>query len=329
MPLAGRSSASRSGHDAPRPQGSRTPRRGMRFLALRPRGWGACPRHQRTLDAGHREHPGRSPGPLSTGFSRQHLRRALDAARRGGQDGIVLRRHRGVECRRRGFVPVRAGDIRRLRQADAARWCGAGDPLRPYRRRLCRGALSVFAWGWRTTPHWPWWPTTAATPGRRVRPPRPPTRKRCSPPRPASPRPVWEYRAASKLLPSPMRSHRSARPTSTAARVRRAGSTARDWCVWAYGLAGVVVPRVANDQWHDEPHVGLNELVPGDLVFFGSGAGSSESYAEHVGIYVGNSAMVDAPHTGADVRIDTIPLVVGADWGGGEVVLGAADPVAT
>ena len=27
--------------------------------------------------------------------------------------------------------------------------------------------------------------------------------------------------------------------------------------VWAYGLAGVVVPRVANDQWHDEPHVAL------------------------------------------------------------------------
>lgn len=99
--------------------------------------------------------------------------------------------------------------------------------------------------------------------------------------------------------------------------------------LWAYGLAGVVVPRVANDQWHDEPHVGLNELVPGNLIFFGTGAGSSDSYAEHVGIYIGNSAMVDAPHTGADVRIDTIPLVVGADWGGGEVVLGAADPVAS
>ena len=41
--------------------------------------------------------------------------------------------------------------------------------------------------------------------------------------------------------------------------------------VWAYGLAGVVVPRVANDQWHDEPHVALDDLVPGDLVFFGSG----------------------------------------------------------
>jgi cell wall-associated NlpC family hydrolase len=92
--------------------------------------------------------------------------------------------------------------------------------------------------------------------------------------------------------------------------------------VWAYGLAGVVVPRVANDQWHDEPQVAMNQLVPGDLVFFGSG-----DYADHVGVYVGGSAMVDAPYTGADVRIDTIPMRVGAAWGSQDV-LGAADPVA-
>ena len=99
--------------------------------------------------------------------------------------------------------------------------------------------------------------------------------------------------------------------------------------VWAYGLAGVVVPRVANDQWHDEPHVALDELVPGDLVFFGSGTAFGDSVADHVGIYIGDSAMVDAPYTGADVRVDTFPDVAGAAWGGGEVVLGAADPVAT
>lgn len=99
--------------------------------------------------------------------------------------------------------------------------------------------------------------------------------------------------------------------------------------VWAYGLAGVVVPRVANDQWHDEPHVAMSDLVPGDLVFFGSGKASGDSYADHVGIYIGDSAMVDAPYTGADVRVDVIPLAAGAAWGGGLVVLGAVDPVAT
>jgi cell wall-associated NlpC family hydrolase len=98
--------------------------------------------------------------------------------------------------------------------------------------------------------------------------------------------------------------------------------------VWAYGLAGVAVPRVANDQWHDEPHVALDALVPGDLVFFGAGTASGDSVADHVGIYIGDSGMVDAPHTGADVRVDTFPDVAGAAWGDGEVVLGAADPVA-
>jgi len=38
--------------------------------------------------------------------------------------------------------------------------------------------------------------------------------------------------------------------------------------------------------------------------------------------------MVDAPYTGADVRIDTIPMTAGATWGN-QVVLGAADPVST
>jgi cell wall-associated NlpC family hydrolase len=80
---------------------------------------------------------------------------------------------------------------------------------------------------------------------------------------------------------------------------------------------------VANDQWQAEPHVAMDQLVPGDLVFFGSG-----SYADHVGIYVGDGAMVDAPYTGADVRIDTIPMTAGATWGN-QVVLGAADPVST
>jgi peptidoglycan DL-endopeptidase CwlO len=93
--------------------------------------------------------------------------------------------------------------------------------------------------------------------------------------------------------------------------------------VWAYGLAGVVVPRIADDQWHGLPQVPMDELVPGDLVFFGTG-----TYADHVGIYVGNDAMVDAPHTGADVRIESIPMAAGAAWGD-LVVLGATDPVAS
>jgi cell wall-associated NlpC family hydrolase len=44
--------------------------------------------------------------------------------------------------------------------------------------------------------------------------------------------------------------------------------------------------------------VARSNLLPGDLVFFG-GAG-------HVGIYVGHARFIDAPHTGAVVRISTM-----------------------
>jgi len=91
--------------------------------------------------------------------------------------------------------------------------------------------------------------------------------------------------------------------------------------VWAYGMAGLVVPRLANDQWQDDPHVAMDQLVPGDLLFFGTG-----DHADHVGMYIGEGTMVDAPSSGTDVRIETIPLTAGVAWGS-QVVLGAADPV--
>ncbi len=42
--------------------------------------------------------------------------------------------------------------------------------------------------------------------------------------------------------------------------------------------------------------------VPGDLVFFGT----SSTTTHHVGIYIGNGQMINAPHTGAQVEIDSI-----------------------
>ena len=131
------------------------------------------------------------------------------------------------ECRCRGHVPVRAGDLRRLRQADPARRRRAGHAVRPDRRRLCRGALPVLARGRRTTRPWRWWRTTAATPDRRARPRRPATPKRCWPRPPATPRRVESgvgaHRAVSKRPPSPTPSPRSARPTSTAATTPQSG----------------------------------------------------------------------------------------------------------
>ena len=60
---------------------------------------------------------------------------------------------------------------------------------------------------------------------------------------------------------------------------------------WAY--AGVSIPRTSEEQ-ADLPEVPLSELEPGDILeFLGEG---------HVGIYVGNNELIDAPQTGENVQ---------------------------
>jgi cell wall-associated NlpC family hydrolase len=70
----------------------------------------------------------------------------------------------------------------------------------------------------------------------------------------------------------------------------------------AYAAAGIQLPRVAQAQYDAGPPLPAGApLAPGDLVFFGS----SPSDVTHVGIVVGPGEMVDAPHTGAVVRIES------------------------
>ena len=59
--------------------------------------------------------------------------------------------------------------------------------------------------------------------------------------------------------------------------------------------------RLPHSSWGDLSHghrVARRSLRPGDLVFFYD--------AGHVGIYVGHGRFIDAPHTGARVRISTM-----------------------
>jgi cell wall-associated NlpC family hydrolase len=70
----------------------------------------------------------------------------------------------------------------------------------------------------------------------------------------------------------------------------------------AYDAAGLQLPRVAQAQYDATATstVSLAKAQPGDLVFFGA----STSAITHVGIVVSPGQMVDAPHTGAVVRIE-------------------------
>ena len=91
----------------------------------------------------------------------------------------------------------------------------------------------------------------------------------------------------------------------------------------AWTAAGVRLPRVAQDQFAAGPAVSPGSpLAPGDLVFFGPARG----VATHVGLVVDPSGlMVDAPHTGALVRLDPFPTALGAEWGS-DIVVGVVRP---
>jgi cell wall-associated NlpC family hydrolase len=80
----------------------------------------------------------------------------------------------------------------------------------------------------------------------------------------------------------------------------------------AWRHAGVYLPRVAQQQYNATKRIPLSDLLPGDLVFFGT---PSDVY--HVGLYVGNGTMIDAPETGLDVSYSSIYWV--GLLGGGRV----------
>ncbi|MGH9157661.1 MAG: C40 family peptidase [Acidimicrobiales bacterium] len=69
----------------------------------------------------------------------------------------------------------------------------------------------------------------------------------------------------------------------------------------AYATAGITMPRTAQAQHDAGPALPSGaELEPGDLVFFANGTDD----VTHVGLYLGDGQMIDAPHAGAVVRVE-------------------------
>jgi len=69
--------------------------------------------------------------------------------------------------------------------------------------------------------------------------------------------------------------------------------------MWAYAQVGISLPHFTGDQWNSGQHISRSQLEPGDLVFF---------FADisHVGMYVGDGLMLDAPTFGQPVQIQPI-----------------------
>ncbi|MFB9628414.1 C40 family peptidase [Nonomuraea helvata] len=73
----------------------------------------------------------------------------------------------------------------------------------------------------------------------------------------------------------------------------------------AWERAGIQLDHWTGTQWTAGPHVPLDQLKRGDLLFFGY-VKDDPSTIHHVGIYVGDGQMVHAPQTGDVVRVASI-----------------------
>ena len=70
--------------------------------------------------------------------------------------------------------------------------------------------------------------------------------------------------------------------------------------MWAYAKVGVELPHYSGAQYDccTSHFTDMSQAQPGDLVFFVNSSG----VIHHVGLYVGDGKMIEAPYTGASVR---------------------------
>jgi cell wall-associated NlpC family hydrolase len=71
----------------------------------------------------------------------------------------------------------------------------------------------------------------------------------------------------------------------------------------AYQAGGISIPRTTYDQvYAGTPVYSDTQLQPGDLLFVPGSDGTTE-HPGHVGMYLGDNLVIEAPHTGANIEI--------------------------
>jgi peptidoglycan DL-endopeptidase CwlO len=82
---------------------------------------------------------------------------------------------------------------------------------------------------------------------------------------------------------------------------------------WSFAQAGITMPRTAAEQALAGPAVPVSQLQPGDLLFYHTDP-TAPGYISHVGIYLGNGWMIQAPQPGMDVEV--VPAYFGTQFAG-------------
>jgi gamma-D-glutamyl-L-lysine dipeptidyl-peptidase len=70
-----------------------------------------------------------------------------------------------------------------------------------------------------------------------------------------------------------------------------------------FSLVGIHLPRTSAEQFHRGKKIGRQELVKGDLVFFGR-----NQRVNHVGIYIGDGKFIHAPRPNQTIRIARLDM---------------------
>lgn len=68
---------------------------------------------------------------------------------------------------------------------------------------------------------------------------------------------------------------------------------------YVYRQFGIYISRTTYTQMYDGKRISRSELIPGDMVFFGS-----YNAPHHVGIYVGGNQYIHAPYTGTVIQVN-------------------------
>jgi cell wall-associated NlpC family hydrolase len=82
----------------------------------------------------------------------------------------------------------------------------------------------------------------------------------------------------------------------------RTGFDCSGFVQYVYALFGVELPRQVHDQFHAGAKVRIDDLEPGDLVFFVT----QGRHVSHVGIAIGGDRFVHAPNSRGVVRVDSL-----------------------
>ncbi|MFF8917692.1 NlpC/P60 family protein [Streptomyces sp. NPDC015032] len=64
----------------------------------------------------------------------------------------------------------------------------------------------------------------------------------------------------------------------------------------AWAAAGRPIPRTSQEQWRLLPHIAIKDMRPGDLIIY-------HGDASHVGMYIGDGAIVHSPRPGRNVTL--------------------------